>query len=176
MFTRFGLNLKICSLKLLSDARKETFVSNELEHLDEQFKSIPKEDRSKITFHAVLATFRKNNLNLRGSVEFITTALKHMKDFNLHKDLDTYKALLDSFPKGPLIPQTKAQKIFLHFPQHQNCCIKVLDEMKWNALAVLEDNSRESAMAWMKHLQEDNSNLEKATILFKLKTSDVDVI
>ncbi|CEF70225.1 Evolutionarily conserved signaling intermediate in Toll pathway, mitochondrial [Strongyloides ratti] len=353
-------NLKICSLKLLSDARKETFVSNELEHLDEQFKSIPKEDRSKITFHAVLAAFRKNNSNLRGSVEFITTALKHMKDFNLHKDLDTYKALLDSFPKGPLIPQTKAQKIFLHFPQHQNCCIKVLDEMEWNgvqpdkdvheivaltfgqwnfatkkikrmlywmpkirhtnkyldkreidnkklnamelaelalkmmsrdagtkisdaqsvdkngkvsfivsaqsplqkrllfnlvqahsdngltlnidgpslvylsdhkikyvvlscddpeyrenestlldndsyynlddivygiekefkktknihqqggkvilALAVLEDNSRESAMAWMKHLQEDNPNLEKATILFRLKTNDVDVI
>ncbi|CEF70228.1 Evolutionarily conserved signaling intermediate in Toll pathway, mitochondrial [Strongyloides ratti] len=44
------------------------------------------------------------------------------------------------------------------------------------ALAVLEDNSRESAMAWMKHLQDDNSNLEKATILFSSKTSDVDVI
>uniref|UniRef100_A0A0K0DY93 Evolutionarily conserved signaling intermediate in Toll pathway, mitochondrial n=1 Tax=Strongyloides stercoralis TaxID=6248 RepID=A0A0K0DY93_STRER len=127
-------SFKICSFALLSNNKKEVFLSRKLEHLDEQFINIPKEDRNKITFHAVLATYRKNKSNLRGNVEFITTALKHMKDFGLHKDLDTYKALLDSFPKGPLIPQTKVQKIFLHYPQQQNCCVKILDEMDWNGV------------------------------------------
>uniref|UniRef100_A0A0K0FVK5 Evolutionarily conserved signaling intermediate in Toll pathway, mitochondrial n=1 Tax=Strongyloides venezuelensis TaxID=75913 RepID=A0A0K0FVK5_STRVS len=127
-------NIKICSFTLCSNFRNERFSSRELVQLSDQFKSIPEEDKNKTTFHFVLDVYLKKKTNSRGSVEFITTALKYMKEFNVHKDLDTYKVLLDSFPKGPLIPQTKMQKVFLHYPQQQNCCIKVLDEMEWNGV------------------------------------------
>uniref|UniRef100_A0A0N4ZJC7 Evolutionarily conserved signaling intermediate in Toll pathway, mitochondrial n=1 Tax=Parastrongyloides trichosuri TaxID=131310 RepID=A0A0N4ZJC7_PARTI len=126
-------SIKLCSTILSSNVNhKETFSSPELQHYNDHFECVPREDRNKITFHAAIATFKGSRTNNRGHVEFITTALKHMKEYGLHKDLDTYKALLDIFPKGPLIPVTKMQKIFLHYPQHQNCCIKVLDEMEWN--------------------------------------------
>ncbi|KAE9556159.1 hypothetical protein FO519_000647 [Halicephalobus sp. NKZ332] len=69
-----------------------------------------------------------------GHVEFLNTALKYLKEYNLHKDLDTYKALLKVFPKGPLIPKNVWQKISLHYPLQQNCCVKILDEMEWNGV------------------------------------------
>uniref|UniRef100_A0A0N5C0L6 Evolutionarily conserved signaling intermediate in Toll pathway, mitochondrial n=1 Tax=Strongyloides papillosus TaxID=174720 RepID=A0A0N5C0L6_STREA len=127
-------NIKICSSILYSNFHNEKFSSREIAHLSDQFTNIPKEDKNKTTFHAVLDIYLKNKTNTRGSVEFITTALKYMKEFNVHKDLDTYKVLLDSFPKGPLIPQNKMQKVFLHHPQQQHCCVKVLDEMEWNGV------------------------------------------
>jgi Evolutionarily conserved signalling intermediate in Toll pathway len=41
-------------------------------------------------------------------VEFIYAA-EYLKEFGLHKDLDVYKALLNVFPKGPLIPTNAVQ-------------------------------------------------------------------
>lgn len=52
----------------------------------------------------------------------------------VHKDIDTYKGLLEVFPKGKMIPQTVFQKVFLHYPQQQNCAVKVLDEMEWHGV------------------------------------------
>lgn len=48
--------------------------------------------------------FQHNRMRATGHVEFLNTAVKYLKEFNLHKDLDTYKNLLNVFPKGPLIP------------------------------------------------------------------------
>ncbi|KAK6039946.1 hypothetical protein COOONC_22549 [Cooperia oncophora] len=31
-----------------------------------------------------------------------------------------------------MIPQNTFQRIFLHYPMQQNCCVKVLDEMEWH--------------------------------------------
>jgi len=45
----------------------------------------------------------------RGHVEFIYAAMKHLKEYGLHKDVDVYKALLNVFPKGPLIPTNAVQ-------------------------------------------------------------------
>lgn len=76
------------------------------------------------------ATFKEKRG--RTHVEFINTALKYVKEYGVHKDIDTYKGLLEVFPKGKMIPQTVFQKVFLHYPQQQNCAVKVLDEMEWH--------------------------------------------
>ncbi|TKR61183.1 hypothetical protein L596_028328 [Steinernema carpocapsae] len=102
-------------------------------HVDQQFSSVPREHRNRVTFHAAIDLFKSNKQN-RGHVEFINTAMNYMKEYELHKDLDTYKALLNVFPKGKLIPTNTFQKIFLHYPVQQNCCVKVLDAMEWHGV------------------------------------------
>ncbi|KAK6750620.1 hypothetical protein RB195_002537 [Necator americanus] len=101
-------------------------------HIDKHFDSVPKIERNKDTFLAAIAAFKEKKP--RGHVEFINTALKYIKEYGIHKDLDVYKALLDVFPKGKMIPQNTFQRIFLHYPMQQNCCVKVLDEMEWNGV------------------------------------------
>uniref|UniRef100_A0AC34PV66 Evolutionarily conserved signaling intermediate in Toll pathway, mitochondrial n=1 Tax=Panagrolaimus sp. JU765 TaxID=591449 RepID=A0AC34PV66_9BILA len=113
-----------------SSSNKDT----ELLHIDEQFRRIPKENRNKATFNAAIQLFQHNRMRTRGLVEFLNTALKYLKEYNLHKDLDTYKALLNVFPKGPLIPTNVFQKVSLHYPLQQHCCVKILDEMEWNGV------------------------------------------
>ncbi|CAB3406374.1 unnamed protein product [Caenorhabditis bovis] len=101
-------------------------------HVEKQFDSVEPEKRDKEAFMAAVAMFKEKRG--RTHVEFINTALKYIKEYGVHKDLDTYKTLLDIFPKGKMIPQTSWQKIFLHYPMQQNCCVKVLDEMEWNGV------------------------------------------
>uniref|UniRef100_A0A914UZV1 Evolutionarily conserved signaling intermediate in Toll pathway, mitochondrial n=1 Tax=Plectus sambesii TaxID=2011161 RepID=A0A914UZV1_9BILA len=31
-----------------------------------------------------------------------------------------------------MIPQTSIQRMFKHYPMHQDCCVKLLDEMEWH--------------------------------------------
>ncbi|VDM72060.1 unnamed protein product, partial [Strongylus vulgaris] len=89
----------------------------------------------KCSFWLFSAAFKEKRP--RGHVEFINTALKYIKEYGIHKDLDVYKALLNVFPKGKMIPQNAFQRIFLHYPVQQNCCVKVLDEMEWNGVWVV---------------------------------------
>uniref|UniRef100_A0A1I7YPU6 Evolutionarily conserved signaling intermediate in Toll pathway, mitochondrial n=1 Tax=Steinernema glaseri TaxID=37863 RepID=A0A1I7YPU6_9BILA len=115
-----------------SEVKRE--ASERLLHVDEQFSSVPREGRNRVTFHAAIDLFRQNRTQTRGHVEFINTALNYIKEYGLHKDLDTYKALLNVFPKGKMIPTNSFQKIFLHYPVQQNCCVKVLDLMEWHGV------------------------------------------
>ncbi|KAI6180816.1 Evolutionarily conserved signaling intermediate in Toll pathway, mitochondrial [Aphelenchoides besseyi] len=101
-------------------------------HIDDHFRSIPKENRNKQTFLEAIELFKRRARNERGHVEFINSAMKQMKEFGLHKDLDIYKALLDVFPKGSLVSRNQWQKMFMHFPHQQSCCMRLLDEMEWN--------------------------------------------
>lgn len=57
----------------------------------------------------------------RGHVEFIRAALDNLKDFGLHKDLGTYKALLNIFPKGIMIPTNFFQVFFNIYQSVINC-------------------------------------------------------
>ena len=68
----------------------------------------------------------------RGHVEFIYAALSRMKEYGVERDLETYKKLLDVFPKGKLIPRNAWQVEFMHYPKQQQCCIDVLDQMESN--------------------------------------------
>ncbi|CAD5218485.1 unnamed protein product [Bursaphelenchus okinawaensis] len=102
-----------------------------LAHIDEKFESIPKENRNKSTFMAAIEMFNKRSGGDRGHVEFVTSALKHMKDYNLHKDLEVYKALLRVFPPGKFASTNIWHRTFMHYPNHQECAVNVLDEMEW---------------------------------------------
>jgi signaling intermediate in Toll pathway protein len=112
----------------------DSLPSNQFNHIDEQFKRIPKEDRNKATFNNAVAMFQHNRMRATGHVEFLNVAVKYLKEFNLHKDLDTYKNLLNVFPKGPLIPTNVFQKMFQHFPLQQHCCVNILDTMEWHGV------------------------------------------
>ncbi|CAD5225958.1 unnamed protein product [Bursaphelenchus xylophilus] len=102
-----------------------------LTHIDEKFENIPKENRNKSTFLAAIDMFKKQSRGERGHVEFITSALKHMKDYNLHKDLEVYKALLNVFPPGKFQSKKNWHRAFMHFPHQQECAVNVLDEMEY---------------------------------------------
>ncbi len=55
-----------------------------------------------------------------------------MKDFETNRDLDTYKKLLEVFPKGKMVPTNIWQVEMMHYPKQQQCCIDVLDQMESN--------------------------------------------
>lgn len=77
--------------------------------------------------------FIKRSKNERGQVEFINSALKYLKDYGLHKDIEVYKALLKVFPVGPLLPQNVWQVCLFYF----NLLYEILLE---NVLALSESS------------------------------------
>lgn len=65
-----------------------------------------------------------------GQVEFIYAALRHMKDFGVHKDLQAYKGLMDIFPKDVMVPTNIFQNMFFHFEKQQRCATEILHKME----------------------------------------------
>lgn len=55
-----------------------------------------------------------------------------MKEFNVMDDLETYKKLLDLFPKGKYMPRNQFQRMFFHFPREQFCAVEVLCHLEAN--------------------------------------------
>jgi signaling intermediate in Toll pathway protein len=93
------------------------------------FHALEKKDKE--TFHEALQFYvDQSGKHRRGHVEFIYAALNHVKDFGVHQDVETYKKLLDLFPKGVMIPQTVIAREFQHYPKQQQCAIDVLDKME----------------------------------------------
>lgn len=92
------------------------------------------EDKSKETFLAACQVFKDRSRHLRGHVEFIYAALRHMEEFGVQKDLETYKELLNLMPKGKMIPQNIFQAEFMHYPKQQQCAIDVLEQMETNGV------------------------------------------
>lgn len=125
---RLSKRVGTLQIRKLASSQQETG----LVHVEKQFEAVSSEKRDKDAFMAAIATFKEKRG--RTHVEFINTALRYVKDYGVHKDIDTYKSLLDIFPKGKMIPQTVFQKVFLHYPQQQNCAVKVLDEMEWHGV------------------------------------------
>lgn len=77
-----------------------------------------------------------------GYTEFIAASLPAMKEFGVHKDIDSYKALMRVFPKGAFIPSSRiAAGFFPHYVQQQTA-IKILVQMEENG--VMPDRELES--------------------------------
>lgn len=90
-----------------------------------------KRSQDKLTFCSAIQMFIvKDTLYRRGHVEFIYAALEHMERFGVHRDLSVYKALLEVFPKGKMIPRSAWQVEFMHFPKQQQCAIDLMDQME----------------------------------------------
>ena len=101
-------------------------------------------NKNKDTYLDMVKIYLHQDVNRRGHVEFIYSAMKHMKQFNVHKDLEVYKALIDVLPKGKFIPRNIFQAEFMHYPKQQQCIIDLLEQMEDNG--VMPDPETESIL------------------------------
>ena len=88
---------------------------------------------SPILKYGVSDIFQRQKTHHRGHVEFINSALRRLKEFGLHKDLETYKALLNVFPKGALIPRNNFQVslVFLYAEKWFQDFVFLLPKFYW---------------------------------------------
>lgn len=93
----------------------------------QHFESIKNKDKK--TFLKIIDAYNEKDKIKRGHLEFIYAALKYMEDFGVQGDLETYKKLMDVFPKGKMIPKNLVQAEFFHFFRHQECALRMLDKM-----------------------------------------------
>lgn len=92
------------------------------------------EHKTKNTYLDMVRMFADRDVHRRGHVEFIYSALKHMEMYGVLKDLEVYKALIDVFPKGKMIPTNIFQAEFMHYPKQQQCAIDLLEQMEDNGV------------------------------------------
>ena len=55
-----------------------------------------------------------------------------MEKYGVHKDLGTYRKLMEVFPKGKMIPENRLQSDFFHYPKQQQCATFLLHKMELN--------------------------------------------
>nr|CAD7266655.1 unnamed protein product [Timema shepardi] len=91
-------------------------------------------DKNKQTYLDMVKIFESRGIHRRGHVEFIYSAMKHMEEFGVEKELQVYKALIDVLPKGRFIPTNIFQAEFMHYPKQQQCVIDVLEKMENNGV------------------------------------------
>nr|XP_022917659.1 evolutionarily conserved signaling intermediate in Toll pathway, mitochondrial-like [Onthophagus taurus] len=92
-------------------------------------------EKSKNTYLEMINIYTdRNHVYRRGHVEFIYSALKHMDEYGVSKDLNVYKALIDVMPKGKFIPTNIFQAEFMHYPKQQQCIVDVLEQMEDNGV------------------------------------------
>ncbi|KAK2581428.1 hypothetical protein KPH14_005103 [Odynerus spinipes] len=104
------------------DKEKNTLMTYVFENTDKKQKD---------TFLEILRIYEKEK-HRRGHLTFIKIALKYMEAFNVHKDLEVYKALLNILPKGPYIPRSYYQTVLRYYPKHQDVATEVLEQMEDN--------------------------------------------
>lgn len=95
------------------------------------FESI--EDKKKDAFLEVIRTYESEK-HRRSHLIFIKLALKYMKMFGVHKDLESYKKILNIFPKGPYVPTNYFQLLIKYYPQHQDTAVDLLEQMEMNGV------------------------------------------
>jgi len=91
-----------------------------------------KDEKNRESFEGAIDIFTDKDTRRRGSVEFIYAAMRNMEAFGVHKDLGSYKKLLDVFPKGKMIPENRLQGDFFHYPKQQECATSLLHKMERN--------------------------------------------
>lgn len=88
--------------------------------------------KEKDTFLEIIRIYIREDTSRKGQLQFIMTALRYMDEFGVNKDLETYKAIFDIFPKGKYIPENKFQVMLSHYPRHQDTAIAILNKMEDN--------------------------------------------
>lgn len=90
--------------------------------------------RNKETYEVMLEIYKKKNVNRKGVVEFIYAALKHMDDYKVSYDIQTYKKLIELMPEGKYVPENFYSEAFYHYPKQQDCIGRLLDQMELKGL------------------------------------------
>lgn len=88
--------------------------------------------KNKETFLQMIRMFKERDVHRRNHVEFIYAALKHMREYNVNRDLAVYKELIDVMPKGKFVITNMFQDMFMHYPKQQQCMMDLLDEMSYH--------------------------------------------
>ena len=66
-----------------------------------QLQLSTKDEKNKETFFEAIEMFKnREGRYKRGAVEFVHGAMQEVKKFGVHRDLETYKALISLFPEG----------------------------------------------------------------------------
>lgn len=120
-------SLHVSTALFKQDASKKQEIA-----LRNSFESQP--NKTKSNYLQMIEIFTHRDVHRRGHVEFIYAALKHMKLYNVQGDLEVYKALIEVFPKGKMIPQNILQSEFMHYPKQQQCAIDLLEQMEDNGV------------------------------------------
>ena len=96
------------------------------------FSQEEEQERNKESFDGAIDIFCHKDTRRRGSVEFIYAAMRNMEKFGVHKDLGTYRKLMEVFPTGKMIPENRLQGDFFHYPKQQQCATTLLQKMELN--------------------------------------------
>ena len=106
------------------------------------FDTASDQERNRETFHGAIDLFKQRDTRKRGSVEFIRAALKNMKQFGVHRDLESYRALVDIMPKGKMVAVNLWQKAFWYYPKQQDCIVELMSQMEENKIIPDEGNQK----------------------------------
>ena len=93
-----------------------------------------KAKKEKKTYLECIRKYESQSGRQSDRVEFIYAALKYMDEFGVNKDLECYKKLLNTFPKGKMIPTNRFQAEFMHYPKEQKCATYILEKMENNKI------------------------------------------
>lgn len=93
------------------------------------------EEKNKKTYLDMLRMYKMEKYR-SGHVEFINTAIKHLDEFGVNEDLETYKSLIQVLPPGKFVPQNYLQSEYMHYPKHQQCIVDLLQKMEDNGKRV----------------------------------------
>ncbi|KOC62205.1 Evolutionarily conserved signaling intermediate in Toll pathway, mitochondrial [Habropoda laboriosa] len=88
--------------------------------------------KEKETFLDIIHKYTKEDTARIGQLKFIMVALKFMDEFGVNKDIQTYKAIFNIFPKGIYVPENKYQNALYHYPHHQDTAMAILRKMEDN--------------------------------------------
>ncbi|OAD54777.1 Evolutionarily conserved signaling intermediate in Toll pathway, mitochondrial, partial [Eufriesea mexicana] len=88
--------------------------------------------KEKETFLEIINKYKESDTRRISQLEFISSALKYMEEFNVNKDIEVYKALFSIFPEGKYVPQNKFQVMLYHYFKHQQAAISILNQMEKN--------------------------------------------
>lgn len=123
------------------------FVEREIHCTNSYFDKNPKvevvsadnfnnvQEKNKQTYLDMLRIYKMEKYR-SGHVEFINNAIKHLDEFGVNEDLETYKRLIQVLPAGKFVPQNYLQSEFMHYPKHQQCIIDLLQKMEDNGKIV----------------------------------------
>ncbi|XP_011314994.1 evolutionarily conserved signaling intermediate in Toll pathway, mitochondrial [Fopius arisanus] len=98
------------------------------------FKTVKKHDKEKETYLNVIYTYKNSPPRKTGHVQFIYAAMRYMDEFGVNEDLEVYKAVMDTMPKGRFVSRTLMQAELMLYPREQQCAIEFLEKMENNGV------------------------------------------
>lgn len=117
-------------------SQKESVDNTSLKNVVTIFDKVnnDKKKNKKDTFLDVLHMYTNEPDRKTGHVQFVYAAMKYMDEYGVNEDLEIYKAVLNTMPKGRYAARTLLQAEFMHYPREQQCIIDLLDKMESNGI------------------------------------------